>query len=66
MCVLRLFSFHTAEEVLDQFWERFLKEMDANAVVRELEQQDIISQGNQENITKTSSQKQQNEILFHV
>ena len=38
--------------------------MDAIAVVRELEQQGVIPQGEQDTITKTSSRKQQNEILF--
>ena len=50
--------------MLVPFRERFIKEMDANAVVRELEQQDIISQGEQDNITKIYERKQQNEILF--
>ena len=50
--------------MLDQFRERLVKEMDTNEVVSELEHQGIISQGVQRDITKTSSQKQQNEILF--
>ena len=38
--------------------------MDAIAVVRELEQQGVIPQGEQEKVTKTFERKQQNEILF--
>ena len=38
--------------------------METNEVVRKLEHQGIISQGVLETITKTSSRKQRNEILF--
>ena len=41
-----------------------MKEMDAKEVVSELEHKGIIPQGEQKDITKTSAQKQQNEILF--
>ena len=46
------------------FRERFIEEMDANTVVRELKQQDIISQGERDNITKNCERRQQNEDLF--
>ena len=56
-------SFCTAEQVLQHFRERFIKEMDANGVVMELLHREIIPQGVRMTISKTDSPRQQNEIL---
>ena len=46
---MHLFSFHTAE-FLDHFWEQFIAEVDASAIVLELEHRGIISNGDQKTI----------------
>ena len=56
-------SFCTAEQVLQHFRERFIKEVDANGVVMELLHREIIPQGVRMTIYKTDSPRQQNEIL---
>ena len=46
-----------------EYRDRFLSEMDANAVFRELFHHSIISHGDQERIAKEDSPRQQNVIL---
>ena len=56
-------SFCAADTVLHKFRERFLKCVDANAIVYGLEAVNIISDGALREITRNSDAKQQNEIL---
>ena len=51
-------------QVLDHFRERFISEMDANSVVWELLNKDIISCGVEERIAKTDEPNERNAILF--
>ena len=54
---------HAAKQVLDDFRDQFIADVDANAVVWELLYKDIIPRGVQERISRTDEPKQQNEIL---
>ena len=67
MLLVRLFTIDflilTAERVLKEYRDRFIAEIDANAVVNEFLYKGIIPEGVQRNISKTDSRKQQNEIL---
>ena len=54
---------YTAEEVLKEYRDRFIADIDANTVVNEFLYKGIIPEGVQWNISKTDSRKQQNEIL---
>ena len=55
--------FHTANQVLGDFRDQFIADMDASTVVWELLYKDIIPRGVQERISRTDEPKQQNEIL---
>ena len=55
--------FHAAKQVLDDFRDQFIADVDANTVVWELLYKDIIPRGLQERISRTDEPKQQNEIL---
>ena len=59
------FPFHSdlAEQVLGHFRDRFVKEMDANAIVLELEHCGIISNGDQTEIRLETNRTQQNQLL---
>ena len=63
VCVSQLFSFCTAQQVLDHLRDRFIKEVDAAAIVRELEYQGIISDGVRKEVAGASGRKVQNQIL---
>ena len=52
-----------AEQVLDDFRDRFIAGMDANAIVMELEHREIISNGDREAIKKEMDSSQQNQLL---
>ena len=54
---------NAAEEVLDQFREQFIDEMDAEKVVFDLLEADIIDKGDQRTITEAKDTTQQNKIL---
>lgn len=56
--------FPVVEEVLDTFRERFIAEMDAEAVVNELQHQNVIPHGVMANISMTRDLTQQNAILY--
>ena len=58
-------SFHSglAEQVLDHFRERFIAEMDANAIVLELEHRGIISNGDQTEVRQETNATEQNQLL---
>ena len=58
--------FHAAKEVLDQFREQFISEMDAAAVVFDLLHMGIISAGDKKDITKKSNRAHQNKILYET
>ena len=58
-----IFSFHAAELVLNEYRDRFITEMDANAVIRDLFHHGIISDGDQESIAKADSRMERNRIL---
>ena len=55
--------FHAAKQVLGDFRDQFIADMDANTVVWELLHKNIIPRGVQERISRTDEPKQQNEIL---
>ena len=55
--------FHAAKQVLGDFRDQFIADMDANTVVWELLYKDIIPRGVQERISRTDEPKQRNEIL---
>ena len=55
--------FYAAKQVLCDFRDLFIADMDANTVVWELLYKDIIPRGVQEWISRTNEPKQQNEIL---
>ena len=55
--------FHEAEQVLDEFRERFIQEMDASAVVLDLVHYNIINRGNLRTITRTEDPTEQNKFL---
>ena len=54
---------NAAEEVLVQFRDQFISDMDADAVVHELLDKHIIDKGDKNRITKNDNPKQQNEVL---
>ena len=54
---------HAAEEILDQFRDQFIKEMEAEKVTEELLHKDIISRGDQQTITRAEEPTLQNQIL---
>ena len=55
--------FHAAKQVLSDFRNQFIADMDANTVVWELLYKDIIPRGVQEKILRTDEPKQRNEVL---
>ena len=55
--------FHAAKQVLGDFRDQFIADVDANTVVWELLYKNIIPRGVQERISRTDEPKQQNEIL---
>ena len=55
--------FHEAIQVLDDFRDRFIKEMDAKSVVHDLLHDKIVSDGDYQEITATRGQNQQNRVL---
>ena len=61
--VLCFFAFCEAQQVLDEFQDEFIHEMDSNAVVLDLLYHNIISDGDQRTITMTIDQTQQNKFL---
>ena len=54
---------HSAENVLDQFRDRFIKEVDSEAVVGGLLHKDIIDEGDERDITSAKNPTRQNEKL---
>ena len=64
MCVS--LPFHAAKEVLIQFQERFISDMDAAAVVFDLVNNGTISKGDKKDIRKESNPEDQNKILYET
>ena len=56
-------SFHVAELVLENFREQFIEDRDANAVIMELLEKDIINGGDQEQISMAHDPMQRNQKL---
>ena len=56
-------SFHAAKEILNDYRDRFISEMNANAVVQELFHKNIISDGDQEDIARADGPSHRNTIL---
>ena len=56
-------SMHAAEEVLDHFRGRFIKDVTAEDIVHSLEHSGIISDGDVDGVMKGSGRKRQNELL---
>ena len=54
---------YTVEEVLKEYRDRFIADIDANAVVNKFLYKGIIPEGDQRNISRIDCPKQQNEIL---
>ena len=63
ICECMMLLFHAVEHILDHYWDQFRREVDANAIVFELEHRDIISDGDRIMISKTSGMTSQNEVL---
>ena len=61
--VYTLFPFHTAE-FLDHFRQQFIADVDASAIALELEQRDIISNGDQKTISRNEDGTQQSQLLL--
>ena len=57
------FHFWAGEQVLDDFRDQFIKEMDATSVVHSLQHEGIISDGVLQQVTIASGRTNQNEIL---
>ena len=55
--------FHAAKQVLGDFRNQFIADVDTNTVVWKLLYKSIIPRGVQERISRTDEPKQQNEIL---
>ena len=55
--------FHAAKEVLDQFREEFISDMDAVAVVYDLLNMGTINEGTLNKVTTESNPEDQNKIL---
>ena len=58
-----IFSFHAAEDILNEFRDRFITEMDASTVALDLFHSGIIPDGVQERIVKADGQTQRNSTL---
>ena len=58
-----IFSFPAAEQVLKEYRERFISEMDASSVVSDFVYHSIIPDGVRESITKADGQRQRNSEL---
>ena len=58
-------SIDTVEQVLDVFRQRFIADIDADAIVYELAHQGIISDADLENLRTIKGAKQKNQFLFH-
>ena len=56
---------YTAEEVLKEYRDRFIAEMDASTVVNDFVHHGIISNGVLESIAKADGPRQRNSILHH-
>jgi len=56
-------SFCAAQQVLDHFRDRFIREVDATIIVRELEYHGIISDGVRQEVTAVSGSVVQNQTL---
>ena len=63
LCALQLSIFCAVDQVLDDFRDRFIKEMDANAIIFELEQLKIITEGKMNTIRDTKEPKEKNATL---
>ena len=63
VCIPQFFPFCEAQQVLDEFRDRFIQEMDANAVVLDLLHYNIISEGDQRTITTNMDRTLQNKFL---
>ena len=61
-CCNPFFPFHTAE-FLDHFRQQFIAEVDASAIVLELEHRGIISNGDQKTISRNEDSTQQSQLL---
>ena len=56
--------FYAAEQVLDHFQDQFIRDVDASAIVTELEQNTIILYNDRMMITSSTTQNEQNQILY--
>ena len=63
---LCVFPFHKAVQVLNDFRDQFIEEMDANAVVLELLHNNIIDRGDQRTIAANTNPTQQNQFLHLI
>ena len=63
---LCVFPFHEAVQVLNDFRDQFIEEMDANAVVWELLHNNIIDRGDQRTIAANTNPTQKNQFLHLI
>ena len=61
--VLWFFPFCEAQQVLDEFRDKFIEEMDSNTVILDLLHHNIISRGDQRTISRTEDPTEQNKLL---
>ena len=59
-----IFLFITAEQILHDFHDRFIHEMDAASVVHSLQHEGIISDGVCQQVKTATDRTNQNEILY--
>ena len=60
----QILPFCAAEQTLQHFRGRFIKEVDASAIVFDLKDKDIISDGDTTTITRNPHPRQQNQFLL--
>ena len=60
-----IFFFHAAEDILNEFRDRFISEMDANTVAMDMFHYKIIPDGVLESIAKADGRRQRNSILHN-
>ena len=58
-----VFPFCAAQQVLDEFRDQFIQDMDSNAVVLDLLHHNVINRGDQKTITRTEDPIEQNKFL---
>ena len=64
-CLLKVFSFHAAEDVLTHFRDKFIADLDANTVIMKLLDMGVINDSIKNRILGEYATRLQNEILHN-